>query len=214
MRNLKYKKSKKLRNRKIKKEKKIKRIKKAVEKETQKEFLRLNYCFKNNDEKWMAILLNENSPVLEFHQIIEKELEELFGDSVTYFMPIYLDEKIPGLGIQLFDGYVFVKCDKGITESSFSRKTDHLDRILHEGSNPYFITNKNINKFKAQLKRELEKRIPAKGSRVISNTGTFKNQEGKVISVSKRKKTAVIEFQKRTRIVTAKLSVINFEKIR
>lgn len=206
----KYKKIKK--SRRTKKEKKVNR-KITVQQETQKEFLKLNYSFKNNADKWMAILLNESSPLLESYQLIEKELEEIFGDGVIYFLPIYLDEKVPGLGIQLFDGYVFVKCDKVVNESSF-RKTDYLDKILYEGSNPYFITSKDINKFKHQLKKELEKRIPTKGSKVMSNTGTFKNQEGTVLSVNKNKKTAIIEFPKRTRIVTARLSVINFEKIR
>jgi transcription antitermination factor NusG len=197
----------------VKKKKAIKKKRKKDNQSIQKEFLKLNYRFKNNDEKWLTILLTENCVLLESYKLIEKELEDIFGDDVIYFMPIYLDEKVPGLGIQLFDGYIFVKCANGITESTFSRKTDYLDRILKKGSNAYFTTNRTINKFKTQLKKDLEKRIPCKGTRVISNEGTFKNQEGIVKSVNKRKKTAIVEFHKRTRIVTAKLSVINFDKI-
>jgi transcription antitermination factor NusG len=177
-----------------------------------KVFLEPDYRFKNNEEKWITILLNETCELLQSYKIVEKELEEIFGEDVIYFLPLYIEKNDSNAIFQLFEGYIFVKCTVTACENSF-KKTDHLDRILYKGSNPSFVTNRDINKFKTKLKLELVKRLPRKGSMILAKEGPFKNQEGRVISVNRKKKTAVIEFHKRTRIVTARLSVINFESI-
>lgn len=177
----------------------------------EKEFKDLKYRFKNNTEKWMAIVLNENYSLLESYKVIERELEELFGEDVIYFIPIYTEkENNSDVGFEFFPGYIFVKKSDIACIESF-KKTDYLDKIMCEGSNPYYVTNRKINTWKTGMKLELLKKIPKKGSKVIAKEGTFKNQEGTVLSVNTRKKTAIIEFRKRTRIVKAKLSVINFE---
>jgi len=177
-----------------------------------KEFLELKYRFKNNDEKWMTLVLSETTLLLESYKIIEKDLQEIFGDDVKYFLPIYIEKTNNNVvGFQLFEGYVFVKQSEISRVEVFTKKTEHLDKVLYRGSNPYFVTNRDINKFKTKLKLELVKRLPRKGSRVLVNDGTFKNQEGIVLSVNKREKTAIVEFHKRTRVVSAKLSVVSFE---
>lgn len=208
------------------KKKSVKKYKKKIEitKKSKgffgKPFLEPNYRFKNNNDRWILITLNESCKLLESYKLIEKELEDIFGEDVIYFLPIYI-EKVEG-GITGFDlfggdgtgGYIFVKCSETANEKNFNKKTCYLDKILRIGSNPQAITNRDINKLKTRLKLELVKRLPCKGSRIIAKEGTFKNQEGIVLSVNKKKKTAVIEFHKRTRIVTAKLSVINFELVK
>jgi transcription antitermination factor NusG len=177
----------------------------------EKEFQDIKYRFKNNTEKWMTIILNENCVLLESYKAIGNEIEDLFGEDAIYFIPVYIEkENNADIGFQLFDGYIFVKCSEAANKESF-KKTEHLDKILYRGSDPYSATNRDINKFKTKMKLDLIKRIPKKGSKIIAKEGTFKNQEGTVLSVNTRKKTAIIEFRKRTRIVTAKLSVINFE---
>jgi transcription antitermination factor NusG len=180
-----------------------------------KTFLDPDFRFKNNTEQWMTVLLNDSCILLDSYKIIEKELEEVFGDEVIYFLPIYIEKaNNKDVGFQLFDGYVFVKRTEIINEKIFIKKTDYLDKLLYKGSNPCFVTNRDINKFKTKLKLELIKRLPCKGSTIIANEGTFKNQEGTVMSVNKEQKTAIIEFHKRTRIVTAELSVISFDLVK
>lgn len=183
---------------------------KKAESKPDKVFLDPSYRFKNNEEKWITVLLDDSCDLLQSYKIIEKELEEIFGEDVIYFFPLYIEKNDSKMVFQLFEGYIFVKCTDSVCEKIF-KKTEYLDKVLYKGSNPNFVTNRDINKFKTKLKLELEKRLPRKGSKVIAKEGTFKNQEGKVLSVNKKNKTAIIEFQKRTRIVTAKLSVVNFE---
>lgn len=183
---------------------------KKVEEAPDKEFLDPSYRFKKNDEKWITVLLTDTCELLQSYKIIEKELEEIFGEDVIYFLPLYIEKNDSKTVFQLFEGYIFVKCTDTVCEKVF-KKTEYLDRVLYKGSNPKFVTNIDINKFKTKMKLELEKKLPCKGSRIIAKEGTFKNQEGKVLSVNKKNKTAIIEFQKRTRIVTAKLSVVTFE---
>jgi transcription antitermination factor NusG len=179
-----------------------------------KDFLKLNYRFKNNNEKWMTILLTENCNLLESHKIIENELEEVFGSEVVYFIPLYLG-KIgkKEIGVSLFEGYIFIKQIEGIKECNF-KKTDHLDKILYSGSSQRYVTNRDINRFKTKLKAEINNKIPKKGDYVIPKEGVFKNLEGKVLSVSERNKTALVEFTKKTRVVRTRLTVINFDVTR
>lgn len=208
---LKYKKRKKtfaVKNKKVKsKEKSSKKIQLTEE----KEFLQIGYRFKNNNESWLTIELNENCSLQESYKIIEKELEEMFGEDVMYFLPIYIEKEKENCSVfQFFPGYIFIKCSETVSVNDF-KKTDHLEKILYEGSHPSFVTNRDINKFKTKIKLELLKRLPAIGYKVLVKEGVFKNQEGTVKSINRREKTAIIEFRKRTRIVTAKLSVISFE---
>jgi transcription antitermination factor NusG len=183
-----------------------------------KKFLNLNYRFKNNNEKWFIISLVESCDFLESYKLIQNELEEIFGEDVIYFIPMYIT-KIgkKDIGVSLLGsfegGYIFVKYSGTCSEDIF-KKTDHLDKLLITGSSKLYVTNRDINKLKTKLKKEINNKIPKKGDYVVPKEGVFKNLEGKVLSVSERNKTALVEFHKRTRIVKTHLTVINFDIVK
>ncbi len=197
--------------------KKTKKSKKSQKPQINRDFLDLDYRFKNNNEKWITIILMDNCNLLESYKLIQGELEDIFGEDVVYFFPLYID-KIgkKDVGVPLFEcyegGYIFVKYTSTMNVGKFD-KTDHLDSILHTGSNDKYVTNRDINRFKTSLKKEIENKIPKKGDWIIPKEGTFKSLEGKVISVRASDKTAVVEFSKKTRVVKARLTVINFDII-
>jgi DNA-binding ferritin-like protein (Dps family) len=197
--------------------KKVDKKPKKVIKQPNRDFLDLEYVFKNNNEKWLTILLMDNCNLLESYKLIQNELEDMFGEDVVYFIPIYID-KIgkKDVGVPLFEayegGYIFVKYTSSIEEGKF-KKTDHLDSILFTGSNMKYVTNRDINKFKRQLKKELVNSIPEPGQYVRAKEGVFKNLEGKVISVRLKDKTAFVKFSKKTRVVESHIPVINLEVI-
>ncbi len=68
------------------KKKSVKKCKKKIEvtKKSKgffgKLFLEPNYRFKNNNDRWILITLNENCRLLESYKLIEKELEDIFGE--------------------------------------------------------------------------------------------------------------------------------------
>lgn len=175
------------------------------------EFLDLGYRFKNNTEQWFSVLLRDNCNPCESYRQIQAELEDTFGDDAVYFIPAYV-ERVgkKSVGIILFDGYVFVKKGDDISEQSFTRKTECLDGVLPNGHASMVITNRHINRLKTKLRHELESRIPKRSDRVMPIEGTFKNLKGRVLSVNRRKRSAKIEFRKKTRIVQTVLSVVNF----
>ena len=215
----------KIKSKKVKKSSKVskkiskksnKKIKKVV-KQPNREFLNLDYMFDNNKDKWLTIILMDNCNLLESYKLIQNELEDMFGEDVVYFLPIYID-KIgkKDVGVPLFKcyegGYIFVKYTSNIEEGKF-KKTDHMDSILYTGSNDKFVTNRDINKFKKQLNKELVNSIPEPGQYVRAKEGVFKNLEGKVISVILKDKTAYVKFSKKTRVVESHIPVINLEVI-
>lgn len=178
-------------------------------------FLDLEYRFKNNLEEWFAVLLTEGCNLCEDHKILQFELEEVFGDSVIYFLPIYI-EKVGKkfIGVELFDGYVFVKKTETVDESCLVRHTEHLEGVLRGTKQQRPVNNRDINRLKTEIKHKLNKRIPKKGDKVSACEGTFKNMVGKVLSVNRKDRTARVEFRKKTRVVEAVLSVVNFEIVK
>lgn len=177
-------------------------------------FLDLDYRFKNNTEEWFAVMLRDGCDLREDYRILKYEIEDVFGEDVEYFLPVYIEyvgKKI--VGIVLFDGYVFIKRSETAHESCLTRRTEYLDGILKNNGCQRPVTNRDINRFKTKLKHELANRAPKKGDRVKALEGTFKNMVGKVLSVRNSTKTARIEFKKKTRIVEDILSVVNFEVV-
>lgn len=177
-----------------------------------KKFLKLDYRFKNNTEEWMCVILKEGCDLCESYRLIQAEIEEVFGDDAEYFIPIQI-ERVgnKNIGIELYDGYIFVKKSIIAEECLFERRMECLDSIMPISHDRYKITNRDINGMKTNLKHMLNARIPKKGDRVIAIEGTYKNLEGSVVEVNENKKQATIEFKKKTRIVEDVLSVVNFE---
>jgi transcription antitermination factor NusG len=191
------------------KQKKIRRISK-----TEREFLALDYRFKNNTEEWFAVMLRDGCDLQENYHLLQYEIEDVFGQDAEYFLPVYVekvDKKL--VGIILFDGYVFIKRSDTVHEGCLTRKTECLDGVLKGNRRQRPLTNRDINRFKTRLRHELMNRAPKRGDRVRALEGTFKNMVGKVLSVRKSSKTARIKFEKKTRIVEDVLSIVNFEII-
>lgn len=176
-----------------------------------KYFLDLNYRFKNNREEWFSIMLRDDCNLCEDYKIIQYEIESVFGDSVEYFIPLYIEEvsKKP-VGIELFDGYVFIKKSEEVDESCFTKKQSCLDTLVKRRRGRV-ITNRDINRFKTELKHRLKNKLPNKGDKIMVYEGTFKNMKGKVLSVDKKNKSTRVEFRKKTRVVEATLSIVNIE---
>lgn len=172
-----------------------------------RDFLKLEYRFKNNTEKWFSLILHDNCDLCENYSRVQYELENIFGKDVVYFLPIYIEQVENKLvGVDLFDGYIFVKKDDCIDEDCFTGKNDFFDSVLKTGASS--LTNRDINTFKTKLKKKLDKRLPKKGDKVVVLEGTFKNMTGNVLSVRKDR-TIRVEFRKKTRVVETVLGVAN-----
>lgn len=181
----------------------------------EKNFLSLDFRFKNNKEEWMCVVLKDSCDLCENYRLIQVEVEEVFGEEARYFIPVHI-ERVgnKNVGVELHDGYIYVKKSERSNNLPFNRKMECLDCILPELHERKRITNRTINNLKTQLIHKLKERIPRKGDRIVAVEGTFKNLEGNVISVNENNKEATVEFKKKTRIVESVLSVVNFEIIR
>lgn len=180
----------------------------------EREFLGLDYRFKNNTEEWFAVMLRDGCDLQENYHLLQYEIEDVFGQDVKYFLPIYVEQVGKKLvSVSLFDGYVFIKKSETVHEGCLTRKTECLDGILKCNPRQRSVTNREINSLKTKLRHKIANRAPKRGDRVRALEGTFKNMIGKVLSVRKSSKTARIEFRKKTRVVEDVLSIVNFEVV-
>lgn len=175
-----------------------------------KRFLDLDYKYKNKDERWFLVTLREDCNLFENYDLIQYEIESVFGSDAEYFLPIYV-EKINNkyIGEELFDAYIFIKRTDKVTEELLTKKQSCLEGILKNG----VVKSSCINDLKSQLKQRIKEKIPKKGDTVVALEGTFKNMKGKVLSVRRSMNIVRVEFKKKTRIVESVLSVINIMKI-
>lgn len=189
-------------------------VKKAINK-YDRTFLDLDFKFKKLDEPWFPVMLRDGCDICSDYKLLQYEIESVFGSDAEYFLPAYIEQlgkKI--IGILLFDGYVFVKKTQDVNEASFSTRLGLLEGILKETQHQKPVTSRDINSFKTKLRRELKKRMPKKGDRVNVLEGTFKNMTGTVMSIPKEGNVVNIEFRKKTRIVEAAISTVNFEIVK
>lgn len=161
---------------------------------------------------WLILELYDDVDLGGLFNNIENDILNIFGEATDYFIPVY-SEKVREkcVCINLFDGYVFVK-ESDTTEDSLSKmKSEYIKGTLSGPKGLLKVKNENINSFKKKLEHKIKGMVPTKGQRVIPRVGTFKNMEGKVISVNKTKLIARVLFEKSSRVVEAPISVVNLD---
>jgi transcription antitermination factor NusG len=168
---------------------------------------------RNGASKWMVLLVAENCDMSTEMNAIEHELAEIFGSEVEFFIPVY-SESVKGKRVSrvFLDRYVFVKKTDTVTEELFQNRTEHLEGVLETQGR--YVTDNEILRIQSAMYREVHKNIPKKGQSVIPLEGTFKNLEGRVLSVNRSRMTAMVVFERSSRTVEAPISIINLELIR
>jgi len=160
---------------------------------------------------WLIIRIKEGCELSENFDLIERELNLILESDTEYFIPAYVekveDQYIP---IVLFEGYVFVRCAHCSCDSS---SISCLDGPLVVNKSIQYARNRDINNFKDKLNKQIQDMIPKKGQLIVPKVGTFKNLEGTVISVNRKKRTAKAIFKQASRVVSAYINVINLEII-
>lgn len=158
---------------------------------------------------WLIIRIREGCELSENYKSIENDLQNVLEDNTEYFIPAYVekveDQFIP---IVLFEGYVFAKCSDCICDLS---NVSSLDGPLIINHSIQYAKNRDINNFKDQLNSQIQRMIPKKGQLIVPKIGTFKNLEGTVISVNRKRRTAKAIFNMASRVVSAYINVINLE---
>ena len=170
--------------------------------------------FYSGEGGWLILELYDDVDLGGLYNNIENDILNIFGDSSDYFIPVY-SEKVREkcVCINLFDGYVFVK-ESDNTEDALSKmKSEYIKGALSGPGGIIKVENESINSFKKKLEHKIKGMVPTKGQRVIPRVGTFKNMEGKVISVNKAKLIARVLFEKSSRVVEAPISVVNLDII-
>lgn len=162
------------------------------------------------ESKWVIVELHENTFLEEHYEQIERFLEEEFGPDIEHFIPIY-NEKIQGKNacFVLFEGYIFIRRTDSIIQSIFSLRNEFIRGALFVNNCLRLITGQRINRFKQEMQDKIRALIPEKGQRVTPKVGVFKNLEGEVLSVDKKKLIALVRFEKPSRIVEAPINIVN-----
>jgi transcription antitermination factor NusG len=164
---------------------------------------------------WMILEVNDDGENLyDRYELLESELIRIFGEEVQFFIPAYIEKiKDKIVGVDLIGGYLFVE-KKHESESAIAVMTSpYIKGRMAEGGRSGFITGANINEYKKKMLDYIKNMAPKKGSLVIPKVGTFKNLEGKVVSVARDRKSATVMFKRSSRVVTAPVSVINMDPV-
>ena len=168
--------------------------------------------------KWLVVQLSEDCVLQESSLDVVREIKTLCGESVEFFLPLYVEfVQDKPVCLVLFDGYVFVKVSEEIDDFCFKDKPDTKDKIQHVIGPLYmngvskYVTNRDINQFKRDLKKMLRDKIPKKGQKVIPLVGDYKNLEGEVLFVDKDRMIAKVIFALSSRVVEVFIRVINLE---
>lgn len=165
---------------------------------------------------WMIIEINDDGENLfDRYEIIEAEIISVFGETTAFFIPSYIEKvKDKVIGIDLIGGYVFVERTESSEGIVVSMSSPYLKGRMKETSRSATITGASINEYKKRLLQSIKDLAPKKGSLVVPRVGTFKNVEGKVVSVARDRRSATVVFRKSSRIVQAPVSVLNLEPSR
>jgi len=163
--------------------------------------------------QWMILEVNDDGESLfERYELIEAELLEIFGNETPFFIPSYIEKiKDKVVGLDLIGGYVFVQKNESSESVAASMTSRNLKGIMVERGRSASVTGADINNYKKRLQQSIQDLAPKKGSLVVPKVGTFKNIEGRVVSVSRDKKSATVVFSKSSRTVQAPVSVLNME---
>lgn len=197
----------KTRRKKIKKRRTVKSVIPDVVKRSRD----LSYKYNGKADQWLILELYDDRSLEEIFEQVEFDIFSTFNDS-DYFVPVYNEQlKEKNVAVSLFEGYVFVQINDETDECLEMLKSDYIrGPLVRKGSRQY-VSNRDINKFKRGLESKIRKMVPRKGQKVIPRVGVFKNLEGKVVSVDKKKLVARVIFEKASRVVEAPISVINLE---
>ena len=164
---------------------------------------------RSRGEKWLILQVRDDHNISDDYDNIKRELLNNCEPNIEFYIPTYV-EKIENkpVSMVLFDGYVFVKC--------LNFNQDDLEYIkgpLVSGGKQQYVYDKDIDAFKNRLQSDIVESIPEKGQKVIPKVGVFRNLEGEVLSVNRKKLLARIIFKQASRIVQANISIVNLEII-
>lgn len=169
----------------------------------------LSYKYMGRKSRWLVLELNEGCSLADHHSNIINEISDVFGEEKDFFLPVFTKKvKDKLVSVVLFEGYVFIQSSEDDSKI-MGVKSEYIKGPLRNGRTFSFVRNRDINKFKDELQKMITNLIPKKGQRVMAKVGTFKNLEGKVKSVNKREMTARVVFEQATRVVQAKMDIIN-----
>lgn len=164
--------------------------------------------------KWLIVELVEDCDLKENAEEVVQQVRKLCGDGVEYFLPVYAEYvKDNPVYIVLFEGYVFIRVTESVHEGCFKERTEQILGPLICGGRCQYAKNKDINGFKAELKKRLKAKVPKKGQNVVPKVGDYRNLEGLVLSVDKKNMTAKIEFALSSRVVEVNIRIINLEVV-
>lgn len=164
---------------------------------------------------WMILEVNDDGETLyERYELLESEIISIFGDDTSFFIPAYIEKvKDKIVGMDLIGGYIFVE-KTSTSEGAIEMMTSpYIKGRMLEGARQGNITGEVINSYKKKLLESIKNLAPKKGDKVVPRVGTFKNVDGKVVSVSRDRKSATVVFKKSSRTVQAPVSVLNMDII-
>lgn len=172
------------------------------------------YFFKNHDDKWLIVQLNETVMLEDSHHQVENSIIQAFGSETPYYIPVYW-EKIQDKEVAyvLCDGYVFITETQAVLDSIQKLRNEFMAGPLKFCGRYQTVTTKEVNKFKTDIRNKIHAMLPLKGDKVRPKVGAFKNLEGKVVSVDSQNLTAMVRFIKSSRVVEAPQYVLNLEKV-
>jgi transcription antitermination factor NusG len=169
----------------------------------------------NNDSvdpasSWIIVELFEDTSLESHYEQIEHCIRDVLGSQTEYFIPVY-KEKVRGkiVCFVLFEGYVFVRRTDEIVRNIFRLKNEHIKGALFVSKCLRLISGVRVNEYKKRMSDRIRSMIPEKGQRVIPKIGVFKNLEGEVLSIDKKKLIALVRFEKASRVVEAPINVVN-----
>jgi transcription antitermination factor NusG len=170
-------------------------------------------CFyKEPEGRWLILELHDDIDIGGLYHEIENDIISTFGPDIDYFIPVYSEKvKDKRACVELFDGYIFVQ-EKPTTEECLGKmKSEYIKGPLMSSIGYDHASNTDINNFKKKLERKIRGMVPEKGQKVIPRVGTFRNMEGRVISVNRTTLVARVLFEKTSRVVEAPINVINLD---
>jgi transcription antitermination factor NusG len=169
-----------------------------------------NYKIVDPATKWIIVELSEDTSLEQHYEQIAHTLEDVLGPEVASFIPVY-HERVQGKNAcyVLFDGYVFVRRTDTVVSQIFRLKSEFIKGVLFVDGCMRLVSGARINEYKEKMLVNVKAMVPEEGQRVVPRVGVFKNLEGTVLSVDKKKLIAIVKFEKSSRIVEAPINVVN-----
>lgn len=169
-----------------------------------------NYESVDPQSRWIIVELSEETSLETNYEQIARTVEDVLGPETESFIPLYV-EKVQGKNASyvLFDGYIFIRRTDDAVSKIFRLKSEHIKGPLFIDGCMRLVSGTRINEYKTKMQEKVKTLIPVEGQRVIPRVGVFKNLEGTVLSVDKKKLIAIVVFEKASRVVEAPLNVVN-----